>query len=91
MLDSVAQGDDLAEHTVKLVAQLRNGIQHPTQHSLFSPQRTTFGTKHLVFRTDQLIDGIECRLFGAADIGTAGGDFQEGLDVAAYASLRPCL
>lgn len=37
----------------------RDGIQHPAQHSLFSPQRSTFGTKHLVFRTDQLIDGIE--------------------------------
>ncbi|MEX3504631.1 tetratricopeptide repeat protein [Corynebacterium sp. LK2510] len=37
---------------------IRDGITHPAQHSLFSPQRTTFGTKHLVFRTDQLIDGI---------------------------------
>lgn len=36
----------------------RDGRQFPAQHSLFSPQRTTFGTKHLVFRTDQLIDGI---------------------------------
>ena len=41
------------------VIAVRDGIQHPAQHSLFSPQRTTFGTKHLVFRTDQLIDGIE--------------------------------
>lgn len=41
------------------VIALRDHIQHPFQHSLFSPQRTTFGTKHLVFRTDQLIDGIE--------------------------------
>lgn len=41
------------------VIALRDGVQHPFQHSLFSPQRTTFGTKHLVFRTDQLIDGIE--------------------------------
>lgn len=37
---------------------LRDGTTHPAQHCLFSPQRTTFGTKHLVFRTDQLIDGI---------------------------------
>src|SRR5690625_7991802 len=37
----------------------RYGIPHPAQHSLFSPARSTFGTKHLVFRTDQLIDGIE--------------------------------
>ena len=41
------------------VIALRDGITHPAQHSLFSPQRTTFGTKHLVFRTDQLIDGID--------------------------------
>ncbi len=42
----------------EVIAQ-RDGVQHPAQHSLFSPQRSTFGTKHLVFRTDQLIDGIE--------------------------------
>jgi len=41
------------------IIALRDGINHPAQHSLFSPQRTTFGTKHLVFRTDQLIDGID--------------------------------
>ena len=41
------------------VLAIRDGISHPAQHSLFSPQRTTFGTKHLVFRTDQLIDGID--------------------------------
>ncbi len=41
------------------VIALRDGIDHPAQHSLFSPQRKTFGTKHLVFRTDQLIDGID--------------------------------
>lgn len=41
------------------VIAIRDGIAHPSQHSLFSPQRTTFGTKHLVFRTDQLIDGID--------------------------------
>lgn len=38
---------------------IRDGLQYPSQHSLFSPQRTTFGTKHLVFRTDQLLDGID--------------------------------
>ncbi|WP_245803067.1 serine/threonine protein kinase [Corynebacterium phocae] len=42
----------------EVIAQ-RDGIQHPAQHSLFSPSRSTFGTKHLVFRTDQLIDGID--------------------------------
>lgn len=41
------------------VIALRDGITYPAQHSLFSPQRTTFGTKHLVFRTDQLLDGID--------------------------------
>ncbi|RSZ65157.1 serine/threonine protein kinase [Corynebacterium hylobatis] len=41
------------------VIAVRSGMQYPAQHSLFSPQRTTFGTKHLVFRTDQLIDGID--------------------------------
>lgn len=40
------------------VVAVRDGRTYPAQHSLFSPQRTTFGTKHLVFRTDQLIDGI---------------------------------
>lgn len=35
------------------------GKQFPAQHSLYSPQRSTFGTKHVVFRTDQLLDGIE--------------------------------
>lgn len=41
------------------VIALRDGRYFPARHSLFSPQRTTFGTKHIVFRTDQLIDGIE--------------------------------
>ncbi|MBC3178294.1 serine/threonine protein kinase [Corynebacterium lujinxingii] len=40
------------------IVAVRDGRTFPAQHSLFSPQRTTFGTKHLVFRTDQLIDGI---------------------------------
>ena len=38
---------------------VRYGRQFPAQHSLFSPQRSTYGTKHVVFRTDQLLDGIE--------------------------------
>ncbi len=41
------------------IIAVRDGLQFPAQHSLFSPQRTTYGTKHLVFRTDQLIDGID--------------------------------
>lgn len=32
--------------------------QFPSQNSLFSPQRSTFGTSHVVFRLDQLVDGI---------------------------------
>ena len=40
------------------IRALRDNVVFPSQHPLFSPQRTTFGTKHLVFRTDQLIDGI---------------------------------
>lgn len=40
------------------ILAIRDGRQLPAQHSLFSPQRSTFGTKLLVFRTDQLIDGI---------------------------------
>ena len=38
---------------------IHDGLQFPAQHSLFSPQRSTYGTKHAVFRTDQLIDGTE--------------------------------
>lgn len=41
------------------ILAVRDGRQFPAQHSLFSPQRSTFGTKLLVFRTDQLIDGID--------------------------------
>ncbi len=41
------------------VLAIRDGRQFPAQHSLFSPQRSTFGTKHMVFRTDKLIDGID--------------------------------
>ncbi|WP_185967198.1 MULTISPECIES: serine/threonine protein kinase [unclassified Corynebacterium] len=38
---------------------VRDGKQFPAQYSLFSPQRSTYGTKHAVFHTDQLLDGIE--------------------------------
>ncbi|WP_080796767.1 serine/threonine protein kinase [Corynebacterium pacaense] len=41
------------------ILAVRDGRQYPAQHSLFSPQRSTFGTKHLVFRTDKIIDGID--------------------------------
>ncbi|KKO83792.1 serine/threonine-protein kinase [Corynebacterium otitidis] len=41
------------------ILALRDGRQFPVQHSVFSPQRRTFGTKHMVFRTDQLIDGTD--------------------------------
>ncbi|MDR7330346.1 serine/threonine protein kinase [Corynebacterium guangdongense] len=56
---SVAELETQLYGVLREVIALRDGVQHPAQHSLFSPQRTTFGTKHLVFRTDQLIDGIE--------------------------------
>lgn len=32
--------------------------QFPAQHSLFSPQRSTFGTSQVVFHLDQLVDGV---------------------------------
>lgn len=41
------------------IRAIRDGIHFPNLQSQFSPQRTTYGTKHLVFRTDQLVDGIE--------------------------------
>lgn len=53
---------DLADQlygVLREILAVRDGRQYPAQHSRFSPQRTTFGTKHTVFRTDQLIDGIE--------------------------------
>lgn len=40
------------------ILAVRDGVQHPHLWSLFSPQRSTYGTKHRVFRTDQLVDGI---------------------------------
>lgn len=56
---SIAELETQLYGVLREVIALRDGIQHPAQHSLFSPQRTTFGTKYLVFRTDQLIDGID--------------------------------
>ncbi|MDO4909612.1 MAG: tetratricopeptide repeat protein [Corynebacterium sp.] len=41
------------------ILAVRDQKQFPALHSLFSPQRRTFGTKHQVFRTDQIIDGVE--------------------------------
>lgn len=40
------------------ILAVRDGVQYPHIGSLFSPQRSTYGTKHRVFRTDQLVDGI---------------------------------
>ena len=40
------------------IKAVRDGEFFPATHTLFTPQRTTFGTKHRLFRTDQLIDGI---------------------------------
>ena len=41
------------------VLAIRDGRQYPHMDTRFTTQRSTFGTKHLLFRTDQLIDGIE--------------------------------
>ncbi len=41
------------------ILALRDGRHFAHLDTRFSAQRNTFGTKHLVFRTDQLIDGIE--------------------------------
>ncbi|AKK09788.1 serine/threonine protein kinase [Corynebacterium testudinoris] len=57
--DSVKEMSTQLYGVLREVLAVRDGEQFPAQHSLFSPQRTTFGTKHLVFRTDQLIDGID--------------------------------
>lgn len=63
--DPQARFSSIRELETQLYGVLReylavhDGQQYPAQHSLFSPQRSTYGTKHLVFRTDQLIDGIE--------------------------------
>lgn len=41
------------------VLAIRDGRQYPHLDTRFTAQRSTFGTKHLLFRTDQLLDGIE--------------------------------
>lgn len=49
------------------ILSIRDGTHFPHLNTRFTSQRSTFGTKHLVFRTDQLIDGIE----RSAEISTA--------------------
>ena len=56
--NSVAELEAQLYGVLRECIAIRDGRTFPAQHSLFSPQRTTFGNKHLVFRTDQLIDGI---------------------------------
>lgn len=41
------------------VLAIRDGRQYPHTATRFTAQRSTFGTNHLLFRTDQLLDGIE--------------------------------
>lgn len=41
------------------VLAIRDGRQYPHLATRFTAQRSTFGTNHLLFRTDQLLDGIE--------------------------------
>ncbi|GAB3946098.1 serine/threonine protein kinase [Corynebacterium tapiri] len=64
---SVSELEGQLYGVLREVLALRDGTYHPAQRSLFSPQRTTYGTKHLVFRTDQLIDGIERTIKITAD------------------------
>lgn len=40
------------------ILAIRDGRHFPHLHTRFTAQRSTFGTKHIVFRTDQLLDGI---------------------------------
>ncbi|WKD58661.1 serine/threonine protein kinase [Corynebacterium caspium] len=56
--DSIAALRTQLYGVMREVIALRDGRTFPHQHSLFSPQRRTFGTKHVVFRTDQLLDGV---------------------------------
>ncbi|RAV34197.1 serine/threonine protein kinase [Corynebacterium heidelbergense] len=41
------------------ILAVRDGRNFPHLNTRFTAQRSTFGTKHIVFRTDQLIDGIK--------------------------------
>ena len=57
----MASVDELSTQLYGVLREIRAVRDHtffPAQHSMFSPQRATFGTKHRIFRTDQLIDGI---------------------------------
>lgn len=67
------------------ILAVRDGAQFPAQHSLFSPQRSTFGTKHLVFRTDQLIDGIDrtVRITSSEVVGALAAPLIDRSDVGA--------
>lgn len=56
--DSIPQLEAQLLGVLREILAIRDGRTFPAQHSLFSPQRRTFGTKHVVFRTDQLLDGI---------------------------------
>src|SRR5699024_5107286 len=40
------------------VLAIRDRVQHAHLDTRFTAQRSTYGTKHMLFRTDQLIDGI---------------------------------
>ncbi len=53
--------DEMAHQLMGVLREilaLRDGVQFPHAGTYFSPQRSTYGTKHLVFQTDQLVDGI---------------------------------
>ena len=40
------------------ILAIRDGRHYPHLYTRFTAQRSTFGTKHIVFRTDQLVDGV---------------------------------
>ena len=40
------------------ILAIRDGRHFPHLYTRFTAQRSTFGTKHIVFRTDQLVDGV---------------------------------
>ncbi|WP_426721651.1 tetratricopeptide repeat protein [Corynebacterium auriscanis] len=41
------------------ILAIRDGRQYAHLDTRFTAQRSTYGTKHIVFRTDQLLDGVE--------------------------------
>lgn len=67
------------------ILAIRDDRQFPARHSLLSPQRSTFGTKHMVFRTDQLLDGIqrEAQLTAAEIVPALSVPLPDSTDVAA--------